>query len=362
MQIKFQAQNNAEFFLTLKNRVENYFTSNNISKNANGLMIFKTVFLLATLFGLLSLVYFTPLNNVTGALVCIGIGAFTAFIGFNVSHDATHGSYSSNSTVNKLLAYTFDLCGASSYMWSIAHNQVHHTYTNIPEHDDDLEPVFFIRLHEEKKLYWIHRFQHWYASFFYMLTSISWVFLKDYKTMFAKNILNHALKPISLKDASIILISKALYLFMYLVLPIMLGYTVLQVVVGFLLIHIVEGFILAIVFQLAHVVENVQFPMPKENGTIENNWAVHQLYTTTNFARKSKLATFFFGGLNYQVEHHLFPRICHVHYTKLSEIVMQTAKEFNIPYNDYKTMWKAMISHFKMLKMLGKFEQLNLAK
>ncbi|MEQ1733064.1 MAG: acyl-CoA desaturase [Bacteroidia bacterium] len=359
MQIKFDHQNNAQFFITLKQRVDNYFKDNNISPNANSYMVFKSIVLMLAFYGIYAVILSGALNIWLIFALCIILGLFTAFVGFNISHDATHGSYSKSSKINKILSYTFDMFGASSYMWSIAHNQIHHTYTNIPDHDDDLEPVFLVRLHEEKKLYWIHRYQHYYASFFYLIVSLNWVLFKDYSKMFSKQILHHNVRKIATKDMVILFASKLIYYFMFIVLPMLLGYTWWQVLIGFTVMHFAEGFTLAIVFQLAHVVESTHFPMPDANGTVENNWAVHQLYTTANFARNSKLATFFFGGLNYQVEHHLFPRICHIHYKKISEIVKTTTQEFNIPYNDYKTMGQAIASHYRMLKLLGRNERLS---
>lgn len=357
MQVKFQAASNPQFFNTLRNRVEDYFKQNNISKNGDWRMVSKTIIILSVFFGSYILLVSNLLAPWSAALICVLLGLFTAFIGFNISHDAVHGSYSSNPKVNKILGYTFDMLGASSYMWNLAHNIVHHTFTNIPEHDDDLEPVSLIRLHPEKKLKPIHRYQHYYATFFYGLTSISWVFMKDYKKLFKTKILNYEYKKVPTADVIKIVGAKLLYYFFFLVLPVLItDFAWWQVIIGFFIMHFAEGITLAIVFQLAHVVESTEFPTPSEDGTIENNWAIHQLHTTADFARNSKLATFFFGGLNFQVEHHLFPRICHVHYRKISDIVRQTALEFGIPYNDNKTMWDAIKSHYRVLKQFGRPE------
>ena len=354
MQVRFKGNANPQFFNTLRNRVEDYFKQNNISKNGDWRMIIKTIFILCVFFTSYTFLVTLPLSGLLASLLCVILGLFTAFIGFNISHDAVHGSYSSNAKVNKMLGYTFDMLGASSYMWNIAHNVVHHTFTNIPEHDDDLEPVSLIRLHKEKELKPIHRFQHYYATFFYGLTSISWVFMKDYKKLFKTKILNYEYKKIPAIEISKIIGAKLLYYFFFLILPLILtDFTWWQVLIGFFIMHFAEGITLAIVFQLAHVVENTDFPLPSDDGTIEENWAIHQLHTTANFARNSKLATFFFGGLNYQVEHHLFPRICHIHYKKISHIVQSTAKEFGIPYHDNKTMWDAIKSHYRILKQFG---------
>lgn len=354
MQVKFTSASKPLFFLTLKNRVEKYFSDNNISQRANSEMIFKTIFLLTVFWGSYALLISDTLNGYLTLTFCAVLGLFKAFIGFNISHDATHGSYSDNYKVNKALSYTFDMLGASSHLWNIAHNQIHHTYTNIPEHDDDLEPVFFVRLNPTKKVYKIHRYQHYYAAFFYCLTTVSWLFIKDYSKMFGNKILNFEYKKLSAKDIAIIFGSKLSYYLLFIIIPLLTSsFAWWQVIIGFFVMQFAAGLTLALVFQLAHVVENTDFPVPDSNGSMEENWAVHQLYTTADFAKNSRLATFFFGGLNYQVEHHLFPRICHIHYKHISEIVKQTALEFEIPYHENKTMWQALKSHFRMLKKFG---------
>ncbi|MEM9868828.1 MAG: fatty acid desaturase, partial [Bacteroidota bacterium] len=114
------------------------------------------------------------------------------------------------------------------------------------------------------------------------------------------------------------------------------------------------GVILSVIFQLAHIVEDADTPLPDETGSMKNTWAIHQLFTTVNFGTRNRIMNWFTGGLNHQVEHHIFPNISHIHYTKIAKIVKQTAKEFNLPYHEYKTTRKAIISHFKHLKELGK--------
>ena len=180
MQISF-SNNKADFFFTLRKRVDAYFLDNNISKNANSSMIIKSIIILIVFFGVYSLLIFGGLNGWISLALCAMLGFMCAMIGFNISHDAGHGSYSNNSNVNRILSYTFDMLGTSSFMWSVMHNIGHHTYTNIPEHDEDLEPIFFLRLNPKHKVYWIHRFQHFYATFFYAIASLNWVLLKDFR-------------------------------------------------------------------------------------------------------------------------------------------------------------------------------------
>ena len=154
---------------------------------------------------------------------------------------------------------------------------------------------------------------------------------------------------------STLIITKILYVTIWIVLPMLvLDIAWWKILIGFFLMHYVAGVILSVVFQLAHIVDHADTPLPDDNGTMKNTWAIHQLFTTVNFGTKNKIVNWFTGGLNHQVEHHIFPNISHIHYTKISKIVKQTAKEFNLPYHEYKTTRKAIISHFKHLKELGK--------
>ena len=359
VKIKFNNREQSDFITTLKQRVNEYFEKRHKSKFGNWQMYSKLIFFfggLVTIYLLLLSDWFSPLTTL---FLWMGLGLFIAFTGFNVAHDAVHGAFSKYPVLNKIFSYVFNLVGANEYMWKIMHNIVHHTYTNIPGHDEDLEPVSLIRLNTEKKLKKIHRYQHWYAMFFYSLASLSWVLKKDFVTFFQKKIGNYENKKHPLHEYFILFGSKAIYFFVFIVLPmLLLSVPWWQIVIGFMLLHFVEGVTIAVVFQLAHVVESTDFPEPASDGTMENAWAIHQVKTTANFARKSFLANWFFGGLNFQVEHHLFPQICHVHYKKLSVIVKQTAEEFNLRYNEYQTMWQAFCSHLRMLKRLGREESI----
>jgi linoleoyl-CoA desaturase len=357
--IKFRNVQDANFTTTLNHRIQDYFQQNHISDKGNGLMAAKVIFFLAGFAGSYLLIYLSGDNVLASFGSWLMLGLFTAFVGFNISHDSVHGALSSNKMLNRVLGYTFNLAGTNKYMWKIMHNVIHHTYTNIPGHDEDLEPVSFIRLSTENKLQKIHKYQHWYAYLFYCLTSISWVFKKDFVAFFRKQIGNYENKHHPMKEYIILFLSKAVYFAIFLVLPLVfIDLPWYVTITGFVLMHFIQGITLAVVFQLAHVVEGATFPMPDEKGDIMNNWTIHQLNTTANFAMKSPLAFWFFGGLNFQVEHHLFPHICHVHYPKLSPIVKQTAREFGISYHENPTMWGAIKSHTRMLKLLGRFDVL----
>ena len=352
--LRFIDHRNSTFFATVRKRVDDYFVENRLSKHANAEMVFKTVLFLGGFVGLYLAILlggFSPLVMLGLAIV---LGTFGAFIGFNVCHDAIHGAYSANLYVNKGLGFVFNVIGANPYVWSITHNIVHHTYTNIPGHDEDIEVApGLVRLSPEEDVNAIQKYQHFYAFLLYGLASISWVFRKDFKKFFQDKIGNYKNRHPKMEYFNLFFY-KALYYFLFIALPLwLLPISFGQWALGFVLMHISQGLVLGLVFQLAHVVEGTEFPMPNEEGNIEEAWAIHQMQTTANFARKSSIANFLCGGLNMQIEHHLFPKICHIHYTKISEIVHQTALEFGLPYIENQTFWSALGSHYRMLRYFG---------
>ena len=318
-------------------------------------MVVKTCLLLLLYFGSYALIIsgLPSICVMWGLMFLMGVGM--AGIGFSVSHDALHGAYSSNKYINRALGFTFDLLGANGYIWKITHNIVHHTYTNIHGHDADLEAAIFIRLSPHSKVKKIHRVQHILAFFAYSLSTLFWVFVKDYKHFLKKNIGPYKNRNHPISEWIILFITKGIYYTYMLILPlILLDISWVQLLVGFATLHLTAGFILGIIFQLAHVVEETSHPLPDEKNMIDENWIIHEMVTTNNFARDNKALCWFVGGLNFQIEHHLFPKICSVHYPSLSPIVEQAAIEFGIPYNQHGTFFGAVASHYRTLKKFGK--------
>ncbi len=339
---------------TTRERVDHYFHSSGISTNANAGMWFKTsVFLggFVVLYGLIISNAFTAWAMLPLAVL---LGMFCAFVGFNICHDAIHGAFSSNKTVNTIFSAVFNLVGANPYVWTITHNAVHHTYTNIPGHDEDIDVApGLIRISDEEPVNKLQRYQHWYAFPLYSLASLSWVFRKDYKKFFQAKVGQVAVKHPKSQYFNLFF-AKGVYYFLFIVLPLLvLDITWWQFIIGFIALHIAQGLTMGLVFQLAHVVEGTEFPVPDATGNIEEAWAEHQMRTTANFAAGSRVAAFFLGGLNMQIEHHLFPKVCHVHYRTIGRIVKQTAAEFNIPYIESETFTAALKSHYRMLKKFG---------
>jgi len=351
----FAKQDNLKFFRTLNSRVNNYFKENNIQKTGNWKLYVKTIVMFAVFLTPYFLILTLDMPFWVHLLLAIVIGIGMAGVGMNVMHDGNHGSYSNINWINKFMGGSIYILAGNVYNWQVQHNVLHHTYTNIVGHDEDLDAGRVIRFSKDAKWYSFHRFQQYYSIFLYGLLTFNWAITTDFKQM--RSYLKRKLSYGEAKSPKILwttlLITKTIYFTIWIVLPILIGITWWKVLVGFFVMHYTAGLILSVVFQLAHVVKETANPVPNENGEIENTWAIHQLFTTTNFAPKNWIVNWYTGGLNHQIEHHIFPNISHVHYGKISKIVKETAQECNLPYYEYKTMRSAVIAHFKHLKELG---------
>ena len=356
--IKFTNTKEAIFVNNLRARVKNYFEENGISKYGNINMVIKTVFMF--------LLFFTPyLAMVTGVVsapwlivICwILMGFGMAGIGLSVMHDANHRSYSKNPKVNRVLSYTLNLLGGFYPNWQHQHNTMHHSFTNIEGYDEDIDPGSVLRFSPNSPLKNHHRFQHLYAWFLYGLMTLTWSIGKDFKQLsgYLKEgiVLNSYMSKRRLFTE--LVVSKLIFYGYILVIPIIfLPIPWWNVILLYLFMHFISGFILSVIFQTAHVMPDSEYPLPDDTGNIDNNWAIHQMRTTNNYAPGSKVFSWLIGGLNYQVEHHLFPTICHVHYRNIAPIVQKTASEYNIPYHVQPTFIHALKDHYKMLKKLGR--------
>ena len=359
--VRFSKIDKAKFFRTLNKRVNTYFKENNIKKTGNWKLYLKTVVMFA-----LFLVPFILILTVTMPywllLVCkVIIGVGMAGVGMNVMHDANHESFSSKKWLNKLMGSSMYLLSGNVFNWKVQHNVLHHTFTNIKDHDEDIDAGRIIRFSEKSEWLPIHKYQKYYSPFLYGLLTINWAITTDFKQMhrYLKRKLSYGKFPNPAVEWTKLIVTKILYYSLWVALPIIvLDIAWWKLLIGFFVMHYTAGIILSFVFQLAHIVPTTETPEPDMDGNMEHTWAIHQLYTTANFAPNNKFINYITGGLNHQVEHHIFPHISHVHYKKISEIVKKTTKEFNLPYNEYKTTRRALIEHFKHIAELGKKPQI----
>lgn len=341
------------FFKALKVKVDAYFSANNIERSGNRKLHLKGLILTVSLIALyVELVFFTPVWYIAIPL-CGLMGLNLASIGFNIMHEGVHASFSKWKWLNTVSAHSLNVMGGNQHFWKLKHVVNHHTYTNIQHMDYDIETKL-LRVHENQEHLWFHKYQHLYWFLLYGLSYMAWIFYEDFLKYFSGRVNPLAEKKVLANNEQIIFwVSKALYVILYLVVPIMvLGFA--KTMAGFFIMGITCGYIIAVVFQLAHIVEGTHFPQPsKEHNRIEQEWAIHQVETTADFATKSVVINWLLGGLNFQVEHHLFPKISHVHYSQINKMVKETCLEFGVVYLEYSTIAKALRSHVMHIYKLG---------
>jgi linoleoyl-CoA desaturase len=354
---KLKFNGSDHFLRELRKRVDAYFERTGRNKRDSVRMYFKTAAILGCFFTAYVLLVFFVSSWWLVLPLAVVLGLATAGIGFNIQHDGGHRAYSDHPWINRLMALTLDLMGGRSYLWDFKHNTFHHTYPNVHGHDDDINLGFLGRLSPEQPRFWFHRFQSLYLWFLYGFIAIKWHLIDDFQQLYVGKIGEHKIPRPKGKDLIVFIAGKVLFFFMAFGLPMMFHkwWAVLGV---YVLAAFVSGVVLSVVFQLAHCVAEASFPVPVpvEGGgeRIQNEWAIHQVQTTVNFARGNRVLSWFVGGLNFQIEHHLFHKICHVHYPALSKVVEEACREFGIRYNEHKTFFSAVGSHFRWLVEMGR--------
>ena len=356
--VKFAPKGTPSFYDTVKEEVSAYFDNNNISELGNRKMYIKTVVMMS--------LYFLPFAAIMLHVAAVSIWLFYACwavmgvgivgLGVGVMHDSNHGAYSENKSLNNMLGNVLNVIGGFSLNWKIQHNILHHTYTNLAGLDEDIEAGGLLRMSPHKPYAKFHKYQHIYALALYSIMNLYWITAKDYLMLFRydKHDLLRKQKTTLRKTVTQLSLLKVFYFSYILVVPMLFaGVAWYQVLIGFTMMHVIAGLALALIFQPAHVMETSEFPDMVPGQKMENSWAVHQVLNTANFARNNKVVCWFLGGLNFQIEHHLFSHICHVHYPKLSLIVERVAHQYDLPYNVQPSFTRAIIEHLRMLKHLG---------
>jgi linoleoyl-CoA desaturase len=360
--VRFVNRDKTQFYKVLKSKVDLYFNENGISRYGNTTMYIKTITLLCAYIIPFIFILSTETPYWVDLLMWSLMGFASAGIGMSIMHDANHGSYSSNSKINYVMGHTLNILGGSVFNWKLQHNLLHHTYTNIAGWDEDIKDKFGLKFtpHSESKK--IHRLQWIYAFVLYAVVTLYWSILKDFLqfSRYIKEGVNQSTQKTNRWAFAKIFLNKLIYFSVMLVIPVFIfNIPFIQVLTGFVIMHLITGFVLTVTFQLAHTVEGTTHPLPDESGNIENEWAIHQLNTTANFARNNKWLSWYVGGLNYQIEHHLFPGICHVHYPAIAPIVKETAESFGLEYLENESLGSALKSHIKLLKRFGNHFSLN---
>ena len=353
---KLKFNGSDRFLRELRKRIDAYFEKTGQRRRDCPQMYFKTATILIAFAAIYLVLMFFATSWFTVIPLAILLGLSVAAIGFNIQHDAGHKAYSEHRWINRTMAFTLDLMGGSSYMWDWKHNTIHHTYPNVDGYDDDINIGFLGRLSPQQPRYAFHRFQGVYLWVLYGFLAIKWHLIDDFHNLASGRIGGHKIPRPQGSDLVGFILGKVIFFSMAFVLPMLLHKWYLALGV-YAIAAFVSGVVLSIVFQLAHVVGEADFPVPMvvgENGVrMDTEWAVHQIQTTVDFSRGSRFLCWFLGGLNFQVEHHLFSRICHIHYPALSKVVEEACREFGVRYATHNTIFSAIRSHGQWLSLMG---------
>lgn len=340
LQVRFDA--GGSFHADLTGRVRDYFEGSGRSRHGGWRIALKNALMLGWLAGSYALLMFAHPAAWQAALLSASVGLAMAGVGFCVMHDANHGASSSSPRINRLLSFSLDLLGASSVLWRHKHNVMHHTYTNIDGTDPDLEGGRpWLRLAPSHPRRPWHRYQRFYVWALYALFPLKWFFVDDFRDLAAQRVGGRALFAT--------LLGKALFIGWAFALPALLHPSA-ALFACWAIALVVLGNVLAAVFQLAHCVGDAEVVQP---GEVDGAWAEHQIATTVDFAPDNPLLSWYLGGLNFQVEHHLFSRVCHVHYRALALIVEDTCLDHGLRYRCKPTLRSALSANWRWLRQMG---------
>ncbi len=344
----------AGFLAELRRRTDAYFVETGQSERDCWRMYLKTAVILGWLATSYALLVFAAPTVWLAAPLSISFALAISAVGFSIQHDGGHHAYSRFAWVNRVAAMSLDLIGASSYLWKWKHVVFHHTYPNVHGQDTDLAVGPVARLAPQQPRRWYHRWQHLYLWPLYGVTASVWHLYGDFRDVIAGAIGPHKIPRPRGWDLVVFLGGKALSAGLLIGVP-MLIHEWWVVLTFYAVVTAVVGVTLTVVFQLAHCVGEAEFPDPVEGGRkMEDAWAVHQIQTTVDFARGSWTLCWLLGGLNFQVVHHLFPRVCHIHYPVLARIIEDTCRDFGVRYQAHRSFVAGIVSHFRWLRQMGR--------
>ncbi len=341
------------FFNELRKRVDAYFAASGRPANVTPPgMFLKTAVILSWWVGSWVLMVFVASNWWQSALACISLGLAMAGIGFSVQHDGGHTAYSKSKWVNQAMAFTLDLLGGSSYIWHWKHNVAHHANPNITGLDSDIDLRPLARMSPEQERRVGHRFQHLYIWGLYSFLAVKWHFYDDYLNLLKGRVGNQCFPFPKGWTLTKLVAGKLLFYTWAFVIPAFF-LPVWEVVLCYVVWSVTLSLTLAVTFQLAHCVEGTQFPKLDLGTDAKMEWSVHQVVTSANFGLGNPLITWYVGGLNYQIEHHLFPRTCSYRLPEIAPIVQRLCAEQGIPYTINTSTVGAIASHARWMRELG---------
>jgi linoleoyl-CoA desaturase len=334
------------FHQALRSRVREHLDVTGREVRGAAAMYVKTALLFAWLAASYWLLVFGQPGLAGGAALAVSLGLAIAGIGFNVMHDGSHGSYSTSPTVNRWMARSIDLLGGSSFVWQRKHNLLHHTWPNVEGVDDDVDTGGLARLSPEQPRRFHHRFQHVYMWPLYCFLAVKWQLWDDFATLATGRMSGRPFPRPRGSELAVFVLGKLVFFTLAFVVP-LTQHPAWTVVLGYLLASSTAGLTLSVVFQLAHCVPEA------ETGRELSSWATRQVQSSVDFARGNRLLGWYVGGLNMQIEHHLFPQVCHLHYRAIAPVVEATCREWGVRYPSHPTFRAAVAAHFRQLQALG---------
>jgi linoleoyl-CoA desaturase len=345
------------FEIELHWRVDEYFSKAGVPRTATTGVYFKAFFMFAVFVATYVLLVFTAKTFWQGVVLSAFLGFCMVGIGVNIQHDGSHNAYSRHRWINRIMAMTVDLIGASSYLWSWKHNRIHHSYTNIAHYDTDIDLGILGRIAPSEKRLWFHRWQHIYLWLFYGLLVIKWQLFDDFFNAFRGKLGNHTIPRPKGTDLAVLALGKLVFFSLAFAIPLFF-HSLTQVLFYYALAMIVEGSTLSLIFILPHGVGDAEFPMPVpvagNKSALPYSRAEHQARVTVDFKRKNPIVTWLVGGLNFHREHHLFPSVSHVHYPRIAGIVDEVCEQFNIPHVNHRSYAVGLSAHYRWLRRMGR--------
>ena len=348
--LRFTGSN--DFHRELRRRVDAFFADSGKSPRDCWQMYLKTAVIGLWFAGAYGLLVFWASTWWQALPLTLLLAGAVGAIGFNVMHDGGHKAYSDRQWVNNAMAMSLDLVGGSSYIWRWKHSVFHHAYVNIQDYDSDVDLGAIARLSPHQPHRFLQRWQHWYIWALYGVMTIRWQLYGDFRDLVAGNIgVQQFPRP---QGRSLLTLIAGKLVFLTLAFGIPLFFHSFWIVAVFYAIAMaVVGILLSVVFQLAHCVEEAEFKGVPTDGEVDSAWAIHQIESSVNFARRNRFAAWMLGGLNFQIEHHLFPRVCHIHYPAISKLVKATCAEFGVRYREHSSFFSGVASHFRWLRRMG---------
>lgn len=331
-------------------RVDAYFEQTHLQRRDLPAMYWKSAVIFAWFGSTWALMVFAGFPWYINVLLAVAHGLAVSTIGMSVMHDANHSGYSRHPWVNRFFGHSLDILGCSSYVWKMKHNTIHHTWTNVVGFDDDLEVGALARMAPQQPRYPWHRAQHWYIWGLYALLLPKWYLIDDWYNLANARVGRTHMPAPPPSEMAALVGGKVIFAAWSLVIP-MIFHPVLPVLGLWMIASCTLGVVLATTFQLAHCVEDVEFSAFDE--PLKRDWAEHQLATTVDFAMENPLVTWLTGGLNFQVVHHLYPKVCHLHYPAIARLVSQTAAEHKLKYREHPKLTGAIAAHYRWMRGLG---------